>query len=358
MQINTMYYGNTPQPSAPNTGAPQGSQTVGAASQAAQGAANDSPAAIVSLSAAATQQNPDLHDRFVSDEAFAQMLGVQPNEVGGWLAAARAEAHARSPEETQALLRAYGLYNPRVAGTDPRQVHDLPTAGSLTRTLYDAMFESGAALLRDNDFSTAITRIRELAGVLEAGANATQNMPNATSEERAMQREATLRMAAYISENHLNGDAASQFLAEMNRLVSIDFTLESGHAVRHDDGSVQFVGTRELNWESFLLDVMSEASRQIFDASRLTSRVDTSSPDAMLAAFRQAAQPRLQLMHQYNAHQEIFGWTFGQLQQTDSLLQNVRNNFDTMITDQRFAATNQWQNQMQDMIGRVFGQQE
>ena len=61
-----------------------------------------------------------------------------------------------------------------------------------------------------------------------------QSMPNATHEEKAMFREAAMRMAQYIADNHLSGAQARAFMVEMRTLKELDINSVHGFFPPHD----------------------------------------------------------------------------------------------------------------------------
>ena len=228
-----------------------------------------------------------------------------------------------------------------------------------------------------------------MTSMLVNGINTTQTMSDATHIERAMQREATLRMAAYIAENFMTEAEAANFMAEMRNFAAIDYLVDNGIARIHSDGHVRFetyeaytllidylsgsltplhrdtLNSLRSEISGFLggLDVSEWNSDMGREYHRIYLHVDVFlefynrdnsdwfiggsiiNPDGTRTHVQGTTTPARR-----------FDWMARQAQRNDSVFQNIQRNFDTMLTEEGFSSVNEWNSNMQEMLRNVFGQ--
>lgn len=188
------------------------------------------------------------------------------------------------------------------------------------------------------------TAFHEIGEMLTQGANATKNMPNSTAEERAMQREAVVRMASEIANYYgLNAESADCFMTEVYRQVGMDSAIDSGAAIMRSDkyNSVQFVETADTKWSDFLRDNVNDEVKQKIEKV-LQKPIDLNSLD------KATLEDVLFVIgyNDYGLKQKMFEWEF----MNNSLAKETRANFDSAIADEKYASVSQWQGDMRDWL--------
>jgi hypothetical protein len=148
--------------------------------------------------------------------------------MGQWAAEARKRVMDGDVDEgTQRYL---GIHPEQIAAHQAKAqesmvFHELPPPFTLARSLFLAMQDN---ISRDADLGAVINKVNELGTELENALDALRNSPNATMEERAMQREAILRVAQQITDSLLSGEKADAFMADIARQVQNDANREKG----------------------------------------------------------------------------------------------------------------------------------
>ncbi len=203
--------------------------------------------------------------------------------------------------------------------------------------------------------------IHEIGEMLTAGVNATVDMPDATIEERAMQREATLRMAAEIADKFgFSAEDKENLVSELSREAEKDAAFDTGMVKASGDKGqdVEFVNTPQNSWADFLNENLTdEAKAQLDEAYKPGDHIDANGNLVLreidwgkLDENKQDLERVLFFIsyNDYGMKQEMYEYANKQV--NGGINDNVKANFDTMISDDKFSAVSQWQNDAREYI--------
>ena len=210
------------------------------------------------------------------------------------------------------------------------------------------------------------TRTRwDLSIQLSNAINAAASMPDASLEERAFMRESAIRMARYISENHLPEEYGQRLVSLVESMASMQERNEMGyingdrrpHMLTSHPGSAPdflfWVRNHLSSPESFeLWDMANDLSRFIIVNEDGTTRLGEG-VHAMMDLIRRYG-PLQARMHRTG---ELDRWLQRQDEEFDANVaavqaaaDNARNNFDALLNDQRFNSVVSWNNHMMSLL--------
>ncbi|MCL2227490.1 MAG: hypothetical protein FWB97_07680 [Oscillospiraceae bacterium] len=247
------------------------------------------------------------------------------------------------------------------------------------------------SLIRDaaqgtTDFSQSTdVSVSELAALMEKGTNTAQSMPNSTVQERALQREATLRMAQEIADSLMSGVSAEVFLTEVQRRVNNDAMRERGYWQDESgnythrpfaSGTTLFRPPSGGNWHIPTINIMiaerqfGVSREEFFDIQvRGSSRPGTMFHDPEAWARRLELQAKIDdYLFSNNDSWERFN-SFGRQFETwrsneergflavseplGSAMDAATRAFDMLISSQEFNSINTWMQSAQDLLQRM-----
>lgn len=204
---------------------------------------------------------------------------------------------------------------------------------------------------------------KELATYLADAINATLTMKDATIEERAMQREAALKMAEQMAQN-LNQEDALKFMSEVNRQLEQDMQRERGYVDegtrRPHEGSDLDISNGTPNFLYWVEGVMDEESRELWERASNYDPFDNNDVIAsVIARFELRAKygPKLSEMQENGKMEE---WINDKnlafdlnVEQVNNTINTVSANFDSLIEDERFLSILDWQNNMDELLEKL-----
>lgn len=169
---------------------------------------------------------------------------------------------------------------------------------------------------RENITLVETVTARDTAMFLYNAINATQTMASATVEQRAMKREAALRMAQHIASTYLGENNGAAFLDEIKRQIKQDTKREFGY-IREGNNKIS---PSELFRRSVNLDNLDTANRTYWE-----NRID-------------------RFEREHKAHVEAI----------NNIINNASLHFNFIINNANFSNINQWFNGMHALIGTLF----
>lgn len=195
--------------------------------------------------------------------------------------------------------------------------------------------------------------------------NATRTMPNATMEERAMKREAAIRLAEHIAENFLNEDETALFLKEINKHAHNDTLRDKGYIVQFD-GTYRKPHINNLTGKAcplaFRQERMTAEEREIYNNAFYD--FDGSSIEAINQSTSRGFMRRFDIIIKYGL---MFGkeqsrWLEEKneefninLEEITNRINNIKNNFDSFLLDNTFSSINSWNKNIMELLNKSNG---
>ena len=208
----------------------------------------------------------------------------------------------------------------------------------------------------------------EMAAKLSDAIDAYRNMPDATSEQRAMSREAASQMANHIAENYLGGhasEASVRFLETIEFFVNFDTQREQGYLVHRGEGNMPHMVAGCNIIPDFMFWVREHLSSDESRAwwERANRSIDFNNP----ADWADVREARYKLITKYGPLQaemertgELEAWIQRQnrefaenAERINSTVSDVRANFETLLQETEFSSVANWINSMLELLERL-----
>ncbi|MCL2578508.1 MAG: hypothetical protein FWE32_00575 [Oscillospiraceae bacterium] len=226
----------------------------------------------------------------------------------------------------------------------------LSEMSSLESVLNTAIFKSNGRLPADFELNQNIA----LARMLDAGFDVLEKMSSA--QERALQREAIVRMAEEIAATIIEEDEFAQwFLDNVKVRLGFDFGVEQGFIVRDDGCLTGYSNSMSeplptaFGARAFMGDVLSANDLHRYNeaTARIHAAIAVGNHREMMIAAE--VQFGISFLNGWLGERRL-AWTFDQSRTVDPLASSAHRSFDTLIHDPKFAAVNQWQKSMQELL--------